>query len=88
MKLIITVLRDQDNDAVSAALIEANFRVTRIASTGGLLRRGSSTLLVGVEDENVDQAIAIIRSHVTPAPDPSFGRVILFVLNVEKSDYI
>ena len=35
MKMIIAIIRDQDNDAVSHALIGADFRVTRIASSGG-----------------------------------------------------
>jgi len=84
MKLIITVIPDFDNEQVSQALIRNNFRVTRIASTGGFLRRGSSTLLIGVPDEMVDQAIQIIHENLSPATDTTLNRATLFVLNVEK----
>jgi uncharacterized protein YaaQ len=88
MKLIISILRDSDNDTVSQALIDAEFRVTRIASTGGFLRRGSSTLMIGVEDENVDQAIEIIRNACAPAIEPGMRRATLFVLAVEHFNQV
>ena len=83
MKLIITVISDNDNDPVTQALIVAGFRVTRIASTGGFLRRGSSTLMIGVTDEKVDAAIEVIRQSVSPAQEAGMKRATLFVLNVE-----
>ena len=83
MKLIITVLRDSDTEPVSQELIQAGFRVTRIASTGGFLRRGQTTLMLGVEDDKVTAAIDVIRSSVLPVTDPSVHRVTLFVLPVE-----
>ena len=43
MKMIISIIQDQDADPVSKALTTMKFRVTQIASTGGFLRRGSST---------------------------------------------
>ncbi|MCC7130871.1 MAG: cyclic-di-AMP receptor [Anaerolineae bacterium] len=84
MKLIITIISDDDNDPVSQALINGGFRVTRIASTGGFLRKGSSTLMIGVNDEQVDQAIETIRASTTPVNDPMLKRATLFVLNVEN----
>ncbi|MEW5868943.1 MAG: cyclic-di-AMP receptor [Chloroflexota bacterium] len=84
MKLIITVINDIDNEPVSQALIQSGFRVTRIASTGGFLRRGSSTLMIGVEDQNVDAAIQVIRDNLSPVTDPNIKRATLFVLPVEN----
>jgi uncharacterized protein YaaQ len=84
MKLIITIINDYDNEPVSQALIMANFRVTRIASTGGFLRRGSSTLMIGVPDEKVDDAIQVIRKNLSPTTEDNTKRATLFVLNVEK----
>ncbi|NLG73370.1 MAG: hypothetical protein GX495_15175 [Chloroflexi bacterium] len=84
MKLIMAVIRDSDNDAVSQALIEAGFRVTRIASTGGFLRRGLSTLIIGVSADRVDQAIEIIRQSTAPAVEPGMRRATLFVLPVDQ----
>ena len=45
-KLIIAIIRDDDNENVSARLTAEDFRVTQIASTGGFLRSGRSTLLI------------------------------------------
>ena len=59
MKLLVFVTEDNVADPTVDALIEQGFRVTRLASTGGFLRKGNTTLLVGVEDGAVDRATAI-----------------------------
>ncbi len=83
MKLIIAIVRDVDKEPVSNSLLEANFRVTQVSSTGGLLRRGSSTLMIGVDDEKLDSALQIIRSHLDPSSTSESKKATLFVLNVE-----
>jgi uncharacterized protein YaaQ len=83
MKLIITVISDNDNDPVTQTLIVAGFRVTRVASTGGFFHRGSSTLMIGVTDDKVEEAIDQIRKSVSPPQEPGMKRATLFVLNVE-----
>jgi uncharacterized protein YaaQ len=50
MKLIVATIQDQDADAATSNLTNRGYRVTRIGSTGGFLRQGNTTLLVGVED--------------------------------------
>lgn len=82
MKMIIAIVRDRDTNPVSTALTSAEFRVTHIASTGGFLKRGNSTLFIGVDDEKVDQALEVIRTNLEPADDPAQKRATLFVLNV------
>ena len=52
-RLIVAVVQDYDANAITDALTQANFRLTRVGSTGGFLRMGSTTLLVGVEDWQV-----------------------------------
>ena len=84
MKLIIAIIRDSDNDLVSKALTSNNFRVTCIASSGGFLRRGASTLLIGLEDDLVDRALQIIRETIPPSTDPGFHKVTIFVLKVDQ----
>ena len=84
MKLIVTIIDDSNSEPVSNALITAEFRVTRIASTGGFLRRGLSTLMIGVADEKVAEAIQIIKDNVGPPADPIMKRATLFVLDVEN----
>jgi uncharacterized protein YaaQ len=82
MKLIITITRDEDCKSISEALIEKEYRLTRIASTGGFLRRGQTTMMIGVEDEKVEDVIKIVRGNCAPVSERS-RRCILFVLNVE-----
>ncbi len=83
MKLILTVMRDEDTEPVSHSLIQSGFRVTRIASTGGFLRRGQSTMMIGVDDEKVQAAIQVIRESLSPQTDKEMKRATIFVLPVE-----
>ena len=84
MKLILTIINDSDSEPVSQALIASGFRVTRVASTGGFLHRGSSTLMIGVEDEKVDQAIEKVRENLSSPAEPGAMRATLFVIGVEN----
>lgn len=61
MKLIICIVQDQDSGALIDDLMENDFRVTKLASTGGFLKSGNTTLLLGVEDDRVDPALEIIK---------------------------
>ncbi len=88
MKLIIVILRDEVTESVSRALVTSNFRVTRIASTGGFLRRGSTTLMIGLEDEKVDDAIQVIRNNCIPTTEPGLKNATLFVLNVARFEQL
>ncbi|NMB86809.1 MAG: hypothetical protein GYA17_00525 [Chloroflexi bacterium] len=83
MKLIIAIVPDTDSDTVSTALTGENFRVTQIASTGGFLRRGHTTFLIGLEDDQLDQALQIIRTSRTSQPDPNQKQGVVFVLKVD-----
>jgi hypothetical protein len=70
VKLMIVILSDQDVDDVVPKLLDQEFRVTKLASTGGFLRRGNTTLLIGTEENLVDQAMETIREvSVSPYGD-------------------
>jgi uncharacterized protein YaaQ len=84
MKLIIAIIKDEDNEAVSRALTKKDFRVTFIASTGGFLRSGRSTLLIGVEDDQVEIALDVIRSSCRKPEKSDEKRATIFVLNVTQ----
>jgi uncharacterized protein YaaQ len=84
VKLVLTIINDQDSEAVLRELIEKEFRVTRIASTGGFLRRGNTTLMIGVEEEKVDQVIEVIRQASTPTHEHTQFRATVFVLPVAQ----
>lgn len=61
MKLILAIVRAEDASEVTAALNEAGLRVTRIATQGAWLRKENSTLLMGVDDKQVNIAINILK---------------------------
>jgi uncharacterized protein YaaQ len=84
MKLIIAILPDTNSDTVSNALTSANYRVTYIASTGGFLRHGHSTMLIGLEDEQVEPALQIIRQNSATTPETAGKRGVVFVLKVDQ----
>ncbi|MDO8682944.1 MAG: cyclic-di-AMP receptor [Armatimonadota bacterium] len=61
MKLVITIVHERDRNKVSEALLQAGHKFTKIATTGGFLRDGNVTLLVGVEDDSLEEVLNIIR---------------------------
>ena len=63
MKLITAIINKRDTGEVCAALTEAGYYFTRMASTGGFLTGGNTTLLIGTEEDRVSQVIAIIRQR-------------------------
>lgn len=63
MKLVMAIISNDDVSAVSSALTKNNFYCTRLATTGGFLRAGNTTIIIGTEDELVDQCIEIIGSE-------------------------
>lgn len=63
MKLVIAVVQDKDHRKVTEALLEQGYKFTIVASTGGLLREGNVTFLIGIEPEQVDKVIDVIGAH-------------------------
>lgn len=63
MKLIIAIINKEDSTEVSQALTKARYSVTKLATTGGFLMSGNITLIIGTEDEKVEGAVEIIKSH-------------------------
>jgi uncharacterized protein YaaQ len=61
MKLVFAIVQDEDADGLVSALVDADFRVTRIGSTGSFLRMGNSSLMMGVEDSEVSRVMSIVR---------------------------
>ncbi|KGA96467.1 hypothetical protein AJ85_20010 [Alkalihalobacillus alcalophilus ATCC 27647 = CGMCC 1.3604] len=63
MKLVMAVVQDKDSNRLSDALIEADFRATKLASTGGFLKAGNTTFLIGTEDEKIEGLMEIIKEN-------------------------
>lgn len=63
MKLIIAVIQDKDSSRLVDALGEENFQTTKLATTGGFLKEGNTTLMIGCENEYVDEALKVIEDN-------------------------
>ena len=62
MKLITAIVNKEDSGAVCNALTKGGFSVTRLSTTGGFLMAGNMTLLIGTEDDKVDECLKLIAS--------------------------
>lgn len=61
MKLIVAVIQDKDAPRLMENLIRAGYSATKLASTGGFLREGNSTVLIGVQDGETESVLGVIR---------------------------
>ena len=74
MKLIIAIVQDEDSSRLVSQLMKNGYGVTKLATTGGFLRAGNTTLLIGVDDDKMPAVMDIIehvcksRKQVTTAP--------------------
>lgn len=61
MKMLVAIVQDKDAGKLLQRLVKEKISATRLSSTGGFLRSGNTTLLIGVKDEQQDEVIEIIR---------------------------
>ena len=84
-KLVIVITDDDEANTLIEKLVERGYPATKVSSTGGFLRKGSATILSGIEAEDVDLVLAIIRTEcrarteyvpaqATPFPDTALPR--------------
>ena len=86
MKMIIVIVQDHDADTLTQAFTAASFRMTRVASTGGFLRSGVVTMLLGVEDAQVDAVIETTRKALPTKENEK--RATLFVVPVSQYEQV
>ncbi|MCL6459391.1 MAG: cyclic-di-AMP receptor [Gorillibacterium sp.] len=63
MKMVMAVVQDKDSNRLSNALIQSGFRSTKLASTGGFLKAGNTTFMIGMEDDRVSEVFVVIRNN-------------------------
>ena len=63
MKLIIAIVQDEDASRLVNQLMKNGFGVTKLATTGGFLRAGNTTLLIGTEDDRVAELVGILKKY-------------------------
>lgn len=81
MKLIIAIVRDGDDGTAIGRLVAQGYRVTRVATTGGFMRRGNVTLLIGAQAEQVQPIIDLLREACVPPESPDRHRATVFVVD-------
>ena len=79
MKLIIAIVQDEDASRLISSLMNEGYSATKLATTGGFLRSGNTTLLLGVDDNKFDGAMSVIekvcksRKQIATSPSPMAG---------------
>ena len=63
MKLVYAIVNNDDNYAVSKALLKKGIRATKLASTGGFLSAGNTTFMICCREEDVDTVIDTCKEH-------------------------
>lgn len=88
MKLLVAIINSDDSHNVIGEITKAGFYATKLSTTGGFLRTGNLTLLMGVEDEKVDEVLDILRENcrkreeITPVM-PSYDTGIMDAIPVK-----
>ena len=86
MKLIIAIVQDEDAARLVSNLMNEGYSVTKLATTGGFLRAGNTTLLLGVDEEKFQGAMNVIekvcksRKQIATSPSPVAGTTGVYVL--------
>ena len=83
MKMIVAIVENDRVEQVSRVLLTKEYRVTHLASTRGFMREGVTTLMIGVEDDRVEEALQVIRDQF-PILNPDQIQATLYVLNVKN----
>ena len=89
MKLVIAIINSDDSSAVMSNLTKSGYTVTKLSTSGGFLRAGNVTLLIGVEEKKTDDVINIVgqyssqRKKITPVNTTYIGESMLSSMPVE-----
>ena len=89
MKLVVAIINNDDVNAVMSNLTQEGYSATKLNTSGGFLRSGNVTLLIGVEAKKVDDVINIIGKHssqrkkITPVNSTYIGETMLTSMPVE-----
>jgi uncharacterized protein YaaQ len=65
VKLVVAIVHNEDASPLVDALLQREYRATRLHSSGGFLRQSNTTVLIGVEDDVVEEVLGIVRDNCT-----------------------
>ena len=63
MKLLVSIVHSDDADGLTSALRDGGFSSTKISTTGGFLREGNATILIGTDAGDVQNVLDIIKRN-------------------------
>ena len=76
MKLVLVIVHNDDAETVLRETLKAGFRATKLSSSGGFMHVGNTTLIMGVEDERLDELMKVVEKFssrrtemVSPLPN-------------------
>ena len=88
MKMILAIVQEADTRLLLDKFVQNGLRATKISSTGGFLRTGNATILLGVEDDQMPGVVGIIgatcrrrRQFVSTLPYAMGGAEGAFVMS-------
>ena len=61
VKLVVAIVHNEDAGALVDALLDREYRATRLHSSGGFLKQSNATIILGVEDDQIDTVLGIVR---------------------------
>jgi uncharacterized protein YaaQ len=94
-KMVMCIVHPEDVDELIKKLNQDGFRVTQASTTGGFLRQGMATLLIGVREERVEQVLTLVRENTEPRSRKGWwlrpgqhytGAATVFVLDMEQAN--
>lgn len=90
MKMILVIMPTSISDLVSAELVDADYRVTKFASTAGFLSGGTTTLMVVADADKVENVMKLIRKLIPPSnpTDAAHARVTIYVMPVKDFERV
>lgn len=65
MKLVVAIVHNEDAGSLVDGLLDREYRATRLHSAGGFLKQSNATIVVGVDDDRVDEVIGLVRETCT-----------------------
>jgi uncharacterized protein YaaQ len=92
-KMIMCVIHHEDSEPLTRVLNQAGYRVTRSATTGGFLRQGNVSLMIGVDETQVDEVLTLIQENTKTRSRRGWwarpgkheeGAATVFVLDMER----
>lgn len=89
MKLMIAIIQDEYINKVARVLMSEKVQATKLSSTGGFLKSGNTTLLIGCQDDKVDYVVELIKGQCKSNSvkegdmEITVGGANIFILNID-----